>query len=710
MTSPDARINRWLPLFLALFGVAAGLTLLFFLNHRFFFMDDRQAQYFPYGLLIKEQLLNGEFPFLTTRTFYGGALWLDWQYGIYNPLSLLMDLMIMPQHLELSGFLFALVSNLLLTVAAYVLGRAYDLRPAWAALMGLLMGLNIYIVYRCANIWHPGVTSLAWLLFSWAALKKLLEAERYIAGHALVVALLVYLMISAGWPHCDIAFAIITGALFVQSWRQEKGRALRLVPAGLLAAAFSLPVLLPPLLAFSWTARGAVPPTTLFHPAIFDFANVSNPVWWPFMTDGQPGPQPMLYLCWFALPILFLVDWDKLRRKHLLLLAVLMEIFFLCAASGFGLSLLLRYPIRWIPYLFTPSLLALLLAVQEEKWSFTPARLRQGTAAFVLPILAAFILRPHLPLAAWAVAGAGLLALGIFFLQAKWGKLRHVPAFFGISSFAITTLIFIAVPVNLDAVDWNKADQTAIAAPPASTNVTYTLASAKGTFIPKGTRDEREFPIAAMGAYYGLNTINGYSSIGQRGLEKTLHCTQYSFILCALPPETLLAKEPETGVSYLDLFKVNRILVEMGDLSARMEAQHLHGWKEKALQNAVEFERQKKIDLPGTLSWRPADLIVASPSAAGGSDETLTLEKGTHPGLLVFARLFYPGFHATLNGAPLNVRPVNDMLVGVEVPARAEGVMRLSFLPPGFIPCAIIALFALAGAIILALRERMRGF
>jgi len=104
MTETAPARKRIMPLLFCLLGVASGLLVLFAMNHRFFFCDDREVQYFPYGLAIREALLKGEFPFLTTRTFYGGALWLDWQYGIYNPLSLLMNFLIMRQHLELSGF------------------------------------------------------------------------------------------------------------------------------------------------------------------------------------------------------------------------------------------------------------------------------------------------------------------------------------------------------------------------------------------------------------------------------------------------------------------------------------------------------------------------------------------------------------------------------------------------------------------------------
>ncbi len=698
-------VRRTLPLLLSLAGVAAGLLWLYFLDHRFFFMDDRQAQYFPYGLIIRDALLRGEFPFLTTHTFFGGALWLDWQYGLYNPLSLLMDLMIDPRHLEFSGLLFALVSNMLLASGAYALGRSYGLTRGWAALLGLLMGLNIYIVYRNSNIWQPGVTSLAWMMFAWASLKQLISAQKNIALRVLLAALYMYMMVSAGWPHTDIAFALIAAALFIEERLRDKNgpSARRLIAAGLLGAALSLPVVVPVLAALPWTARGAMPENPLFHPRAVDLLNLSNPLWHPFMTNGTPGPQPLLYVAWFALPALPLINWRSLEWQRLGPLAGLAYVFFLFADAGAGPLLMLRYPVRWAPFFQICCLLPLLAILQDGKLILSRQRVGWAVALLVTPMLAALALNPEVSPPAIAAALAACGALGLWLKKPAWA-----PMSLGTACFVIFGLIFAAYPRNTDAIDWGKHDGI-VAESPASGPIVYTITDTADHYIPDGAKDERDFMIAAMGAYFGANTLNGYSSLGQKGLERLVHCSTYAFIVCAYHPEALLARDTETGASYLDLFKVGRIIATKKDgLAALMESHQPPGWSESAHPLVAVFDRQKKIELPGTLSWHSSSVTVSEPAQLADDREMFQLKNGAKPGLLVFARLYYPGFHAAVDDRSLTVRPVNDILVGVDVPSGAAGNFVLSFTPPLLWRCVALSAFALFAWLIFALRTRQK--
>jgi hypothetical protein len=53
-------------------------------------------------------------------------------------------------------------------------------------------------------------------------------------------------------------------------------------------------------------------------------------------------------------------------------------------------------------------------------------------------------------------------------------------------------------------------------------------------------------------------------------------------------------------------------------------------------------------------------------------------------GRVVFSRLSWPGYSATLDGDPLPVSAVDDMFVSVQVPARTEAAsLALAYQPPG---------------------------
>jgi len=72
-------------------------------------------------------------------------------------------------------------------------------------------------------------------------------------------------------------------------------------------------------------------------------------------------------------------------------------------------------------------------------------------------------------------------------------------------------------------------------------------------------------------------------------------------------------------------------------------------------------------------------------------------------GLLSIADAYYPGWSATVNGQPTKILAANYGFRAVPIPA-GEVQVRLSYLPVGFVPGAVISLLSLCAAIILARR------
>jgi uncharacterized membrane protein YfhO len=70
-------------------------------------------------------------------------------------------------------------------------------------------------------------------------------------------------------------------------------------------------------------------------------------------------------------------------------------------------------------------------------------------------------------------------------------------------------------------------------------------------------------------------------------------------------------------------------------------------------------------------------------------------------GRLVFARLAWPGYEATVDGTPVTVESLDDMLVSVVVPARGDiAELRLEYRPPGH---RLGLILALAGVLLACL-------
>ncbi len=701
--------GRFHPLAAALVGLVAVLCCIYAINPRFFFTDDRQVQYFPYGLIIKQALLDGHFPFLTVRTFTGGALWLDWQYGLLNPFSLLLTLTIMPQHLELSGLLFAILVSGFLCCGVYRLGRAYALRADFSALLAFLMGTNIYSLYFDSNIWGPALLSLAFLAFAWASLKELPRRQGNIPLHVLTTGVLMYLTVSAGWPHTDVVLAIVGTVLFAaEVMRGNRQGALRFALAAGLSVALCLPVVVPVVAALPWTARVENIDINGLTASVPDLlAGAGNPGWPTMVSDRDQTmslvAMPFYFIAWFFLPAMFMARRSALSFKKIDELAAVAAPLFLLATGMLHIHLL-RYPTRWLADLDLVILIVTLSMLQDDPVLSAPRPRHAVVAMIMLALLAlgnpAQPVLPSLILFPMPIIFALLLPLAARAAGGKW-----LASYLGAGAAAIVLSIAAMFPVNpILYGDWGKDDQTTNIRPHDGSCVNYSLYLYD---FPASHRllDENEFLYQAMGAYFNIDTIGGYSSLGHRSWARVSGNLD-NFASAKFP--ALMRHEPETGASYLELLKVGTIVADKktaDSIAPGMSALH---WTQENHPATVRFMAPQASRLPGTVSWHSPALTVGD-GALETNGESLTLRNGPAKATIAFARAFYPGFHADLDGVPLTTRALDDFFVAVDIPPNAAGRLELGFLPPYFEPCMALAITALLAAAAAALWNRQRA-
>ncbi|MGE0651934.1 MAG: hypothetical protein AB7P12_09315, partial [Alphaproteobacteria bacterium] len=86
--------------------------------------------------------------------------------------------------------------------------------------------------------------------------------------------------------------------------------------------------------------------------------------------------------------------------------------------------------------------------------------------------------------------------------------------------------------------------------------------------------------------------------------------------------------------------------------------------------------------------------------------ETLLIKKREQRAQrMIFARAYWPGYRATLNGVEIPVRTHADFLVAIDLPAGAGGELVLSYQPPGwpfslYIAGAALLMMTIGGAYI----------
>jgi hypothetical protein len=382
-------------------------------------------------------------------------------------------------------------------------------------------------------------------------------------------------------------------------------------------------------------------------------------------------------------PVLAFVDWGRARllvrelAGPLMLLVIML--LFTAGPSNFG-------PIRW------------------------PARMLPLLAVAVLVLIGVLVSRAT-SLVGWrrkAVIAATLTAFGVFrstsasphgvFNFALWGLVLLLTAalvitlgrrFGGAPAAAavlvsILTVLWVQVgqyPGNLGVSQWHfpVSRSAARADFPGYQGVTLQL----GPRVPFTPAIWRSLVFGNYPRTLGLDYVNSYTAVGQAKFASLL-CVHFDGGTCQDAKKGLFGVEPTTGLTYADLMGLDRVVLIKHVFPHALSQGAPDGW---------QFTGNDP------LSWilvrttpRPAQpgRVVASPgvtvtSAAPGSDtaESMTVASPSG-GSVVFSRLLWPGYTATLDGRPLPVDSVRGVFVTIRVPAGTQAArLTLSFRPPG---------------------------
>ena len=674
----------------------------------FYFTDDYQAYFMPGFLEIARLIKAGELPFLTPRLFQGGAFLAEYQYALFNPVSVLLYLMLDGfARLDQAAAFFVLVHVGLLAGGTYALARVVGVGRAAAVLAGLTAATSGWIIYWGAITWIPGLVSTAWLSWATAALIRAYRAPGFVPAAAGAV----YMTIASGWPFSDAALIAGLGVALPLAFSTGRdGRACARVAlavglGGLLAA----PAWMPLAAAIGTSSRQ---PEILFHDMLSTplavILAMGVPVWpetW-LGFDGlkmHVGP-PAQYVSWWV-PVA-LVNASRARlnepdgRGVALLLAVTAVIALLAISPGVSQ---LRWPFRFLPYVQIGCTLVAAWFATRDRWA------------------------PGRTLALIAIGGAVALARdpGLLTLQIGLTALIALTAALALRAEGTTRLTIIAashaivfailtttMPVNEQVGTWPAPmERSAYVAPslrPGDTILVLHDPDYHRTALapPAQAALFTELPHSNTPLLTGAAVVGGYSPMPMRGFRAI--CMWRGGATCPEAAERLARPDPVTGASTLDLARVARVAVERGPRADGFAAVAGPDWTRRSGAAAELFERVGGGSaLPGTLSAGPPGFTVTA--AAEGASWGRYAAASPGGGRVVWARAWYPGYAVAWNGAPLAVETANNFLLSAVIPA-GDGVLTMQYVPAGLRPgLAVSALAAIVLAGLMLSRRRIAG-
>ena len=362
-------------------------------NSFFYFTDDYQNQHLGMWLEISRILSNGEFPLLTSRSWYGGSILYEYQYAIFSPVSLVLYLILykIQLPLEQSAAAFSILHLMILSLGCFLLARKLKISLGGSYFAGLSILHSGFLVYWAAATWVPILVAFTWL--PWAVLGFYRIQERKYAALAMAAS---YLLIASGAAYqIFITLGIyVLGISFYFYLQKEYRNMIYAVVAFSISFLLAMPTTLPILTYLPFTTRGLRDPygwklslEHLLAVGMPTFRGVYK-IWGGYYGHSQ---APFVYVSWLA-PIVILGYLTCFKRRTTNLIKSKGALVVLLGLSGmFPLPFLSSFAFKFLPGLHLSILLfALLILSHENEWEklFRWRTIHFYSALlFVLPVL-----------------------------------------------------------------------------------------------------------------------------------------------------------------------------------------------------------------------------------------------------------------------------------------------------------------------------------
>lgn len=702
VTSPSRRARlTWGAVTVVTVGL--GYLLILLHNRSFFLVDDSESGAIPDWLYIGDQLHHGVLPILTPDAWMAGNWTVEGQNSLWNPFQLAIDYIApMVNRLDLLAAGVKGCFALVLALGVYRVALAYRARPAWAAVVGAAMPFSGWALYYDSATWVTGLFGIAWVTHAWAS------GVRYSRGKSGPIPMFVfaYLALSIGYVHSAIAMGLVAFCVMVGEGVRSRSwvPAVKVAAVSVAAALCGVVTFLPGYLSspFTWRVMGAakIVNDNMFTAPWSESLNAAMPTALPAI-QGFSGSQvqsaPVSYIAWFVLPALAFVDWHRARNLARELTGPLtFLVVMLLVTAGPSTIGPIRWPARMMPYLAAVVLVlvAVLLsrAVSCDRWRRKAvvaailaviSVLRSASAfpqgfgqyaewALVLLIAAALVITLGRRFGATSAAGAVLVSI----LAVLWVQVGQFPTNLGVSQWHM--------PVSRSAAKANFPDFHGVTLQLGQRPPSKTVAQAESTW--------RSLVAGNYARTLGLSYVNAYTAVGQENFSNLL-CMDWVGGTCSKAEKYVFAVEPTTGMTYAELMGLDRVVLIKRSFPHAPAQGAPVGWHfvKNADQLAWVLQRTTaRAPQPGRVVASPGVSVThAAPSSNTTEAMTVTSPNG---GLVVFSRLWWPGYTAMLDGRPVPVGSLKGVFVTVRVPAGARSDrLDLSYRPPGTILGLILA-------------------
>ncbi len=679
-------------------AVAVAVVVIWVVKARFLFTGDKQSLFMPVMRDIGHRLLHGEFPVIDPDLGAAGNYALNPQFGLYEPFQLLTSVVLSrADNLVVAGALWSAVLLMGLCVGTALLLLRLRVPGAWAAAGAVGVSLAGYTLYQFAPSWMAGMGSVVWLPWWWWSWYGRPGSRWSLLG----LGVFGYLVVATGWAPTWLAAGFIGLGLLsedVAGRPRGGGRELRRWGRSLLSRVLAslggvvagATVTVPLLEAYQYTVRTtAVADTGRFRPNLADLLSLASPThgFYDQVPAAHPG-APIFFVGWFVLVLAWGVCWSRASRvRGVVAAGVATALAALATQLPFFLGPL-RQGLRNLEGFQLCVVILVVVAYAHAPAAWTR---RRTTGAVASSLVTAYLAWAQDPTSRRVLVGAALVTgcVVVLLVLLRLGTRGEVhrwvtlPATFALAS----TVLLTGWAVHAYPYPAGHNDHGVSAEPPGR-------APGLAPDLPTLTIYQR-LPQAGLhrlyrhGIGYGFTRlspayrlVNGASSIGQHYLNKQL-CLGWYGQGCAQLPARLMAVEPTTGASWIDLLGIQQVQVAPGKPDLAWQRAAGTAWVPVGRSGGVTvYHRARPLPTVGRITEVQGPATVTTLSLENGR-QRYQVQAGNADTRLVFRDIYWPGYSATLDGRPLAVTPVAGAFVSVVVPSGAAGELVVSYSPAG---------------------------
>jgi hypothetical protein len=671
----------------------------------FYYVGDNPESFIPLWHKVGAALREGQWLGFDPTAWTGGNLVGEAAYGMFNPVTLANTVLISGfDDLSLAAATVMVEFLAILAMGTYLLAREYGAGRVPAVIVATAMPVTGFTLWYEASGWPAGLMAFTWVTHFWWS------ARRHARGRLipLVPFLFGFLAMTTGNPYAALGLVAVLAAIGVELLLQRQfARLAHLTVMGACVGLVAPLVFLPLLSTSSVSARqqlANIANDTFLVPDLGDLAGASSPTYLPSILNWNGAlleQLPSTYLAWFVLPLLPWLRWGAFRSRagSLTSLGVLGGAYLL-ATLGPSNFWLFRWPVRLIEYLYLAA--AVLFAVALSAGLATDRVRRRALASGAIVVLGGYL--------AWAVQpglyrvhAAGVVGVAVLVALAVLAAHRRGMAALGVvvvvgtaGVVALQTGVFPPVPEG-QTPHYPAYDLSDMAEGTAGYEGTVLqLAAISGVTTDQMRAGELLF--GNLPRATGIESIGAYSGIGFLEFNEEL-CIDYRGATC---PEAFDRLWDPTGngvpVPLVDALRVSTLVIQRSLVPDAARETPPEGWRvlDRTPVRTV-WVREQPLDGDGRVSWVSPGVEVLDDSASARRESVRYRSDG--PGRVLFARLAWPGYTATVDGREIEVEDGPAGLVAVDLPA-GSGTLELRHTTPGLRLGALTAAGAAAVAIV----------